>query len=152
MVLWAAPLLLVAAWASPVTVIAAVVLLGFANPLVDVNLDTIVQRLAPDEVMGRVFGALETCVIATMALGAALIPVLMNAYGLRTSLAVIGIGVTALSLPFMPRMRRLDSRLTPPAGLDLLTAIPMFALLAPSTVDGLAASSTASLCLPPEWS
>jgi MFS family permease len=137
-VLWAAPLLLVAVWASPVTVVAAVVLLGFANPLVDVNLDTIVQRLAPDEVMGRVFGALETCVIATMALGAALIPVLMNAYGLRTSLAIVGTVVTALSLPFLPRMRRLDSRLTPPAGLDLLTAIPMFVPLAPATVEGLA--------------
>lgn len=137
-VLWAAPLLLVAVWASPVTVIAAVILLGFANPLVDVNLDTIVQRLAPDAVMGRVFGALETCVIATMALGAALIPVLMNAYGLRTSLTIVGVGVTALSLPFLPRMRRLDSRLTAPAGLDLLTAIPMFAPLARSTVEGLA--------------
>lgn len=139
-VLWAAPLLLVAVWESPVTVIAAVILLGFANPLVDVNLDTIVQRLAPDAVMGRVFGALETCVIATMALGAALIPVLMNAYGLRTSLTIIGVGVTALSLPFLPRMRRLDSRLTAPAGLDLLTAIPMFAPLARSTVEGLARS------------
>ncbi|RYC05587.1 MFS transporter [Nocardioides zhouii] len=137
-VLWAAPLLLITAWASPVTVLAAVALLGFANPLVDVNLDTIVQRLAPDAVMGRVFGALETCVIATMALGAALMPVLMNAYGLRTSLAVVGVGVTALSLPFLPRMRRLDERLTAPAGLDLLTAIPMFVPLTPATVDGLA--------------
>ena len=137
-VLWAVPLLLVTAWASPVTVLAAVALLGFANPLVDVNLDTIVQRLAPDEVMGRVFGALETCVIATMALGAALMPVLMNAYGLRTSLAVVGVGVTALSLPFLPRMRRLDTRLTAPAGLHLLTAIPMFVPLTPATVDGLA--------------
>ena len=35
----------------------------------DVNLDTIVQRIVPDEVMGRVFGALETCLIGTMALG-----------------------------------------------------------------------------------
>ena len=75
-VLWAAPLVLVAAWASPVAVLATVALLGLANPLVDVNLDTIVQRIAPDAVMGRVFGALETCVIATMALGAALMPVL----------------------------------------------------------------------------
>ena len=137
-VLWAAPLLLVTAWASPVTVFAAVALLGLANPLVDVNLDTIVQRIAPDAVMGRVFGALEACVIATMALGAALMPVLLNFLGLRTSLAVIGVGVTALSLPFVPRMRRLDARLTAPAGLGLLRAIPMFVPLTPATVEGLA--------------
>lgn len=137
-VLWAAPLLLVTAWSSPVTVLVAVALLGLANPLVDVNLDTIVQRIVPDEVLGRVFGALEACVIATMALGAALMPLLMSAYGLRASLAVIGVGVTALCLPFVPRMRRLDRRLTAPVGLDLLNAIPMFAPLAPAMVDGLA--------------
>lgn len=137
-VLWAAPLLLVTAWASPVTVFAAVALLGLANPLVDVNLDTIVQRITPDAVMGRVFGALEACVITTMALGSFLMPVLLSFWSLRVSLAVIGLGVVALSLPFMPRMRRLDARLLRPAGLDLLAAIPMFRPLTPATVEGLA--------------
>jgi CRP-like cAMP-binding protein len=73
-----------------------------------------------------------------MALGAALMPVLMHAWGLRASLAVIGVGVTALALPFLPRMRRLDGRLTAPVGLDLLRAIPMFVPLTPATVEGLA--------------
>jgi MFS family permease len=137
-VLWAAPLLLVTAWPSPVTVFAAVALLGLANPLVDVNLDTIVQRITPDAVMGRVFGALEACVITTMALGSFLMPVLLNFWSLRVSLAVIGLGVVALALPFLPRMRRLDGRLLPPVGLDLLAAVPMFKPLTPSTVEGLA--------------
>ena len=137
-VLWAAPLLLVAVWPSPVTVFAMVVLLGLANPLVDVNLDTIVQRIAPDAVMGRVFGALEACVITTMALGAALMPVLLGLFGLQASLAIVGVAVLALSVPFLPRMRRLDARLTAPDGLDLLAAIPMFVPLPPATVDGLA--------------
>jgi len=137
-VLWAAPLLLVTAWASPVTVFAAVALLGLANPLVDVNMDTIVQRVTPDAVMGRVFGALEACLISTMALGSFLMPVLLSFWSLRTSLAVVGLGVTALALPFWPRMRRLDERLTAPAGLERLTAIPMFLPLTPATVEGLA--------------
>jgi MFS family permease len=136
--LWAAPLLLVTAWPSAVTVFAAVALLGLANPLVDVNLDTILQRITPDAVMGRVFGALEACAITTMALGSFLMPVLLHFWNLRTSLLVIGLGVTVLALPFLPRMRRLDSRLTPPAGLALLQGVAMFAPLAPSTVDGLA--------------
>ena len=137
-VLWAAPLLLVTIWASPVTVFAAVALLGRANPLVDVNLDTIVQRITPDAVMGRVFGALEACVIATMALGSFLMPVLLHLWSLRVSLAVVGLGVTALALPFAPRMRRLDARLVPAPGLDLLMAVPMFKPLTPATVEGLA--------------
>jgi len=137
-VLWAAPLLLVTIWASPVTVFAAVALLGLANPLVDVNMDTIVQRITPDAVMGRVFGALEACVISTMALGAFLMPALLHLWSLRVSLAVVGLGVTALALPFLPRMRRLDARLTAPAGLELLRAVPMFIPLTPATVEGLA--------------
>jgi hypothetical protein len=137
-VFWALPLLLVVAWPTPGTVLAAVAILGVANPLVDVNLDTIVQRITPDAVMGRVFGAMETCVIATMALGSFLMPVLLNVWSLRTALAVVGLGVTALALPFLPRMRRLDSRLTAPDGLPLLQRVPMFAPLTPSTVDGLA--------------
>jgi len=137
-VLWAAPLLLVTIWASPVTVFAAVALLGLANPLVDVNMDTIVQRITPDAVMGRVFGALEACVISTMALGAFLMPGLLHLWSLRVSLAVVGLGVTALALPFLPRMRSLDARLTAPAGLELLRAVPMFIPLTPATVEGLA--------------
>ena len=45
------------------------ILLGFGNPLVDVNFATIVQRLTPDAVLGRVFGAYEGALIGTMALG-----------------------------------------------------------------------------------
>jgi MFS family permease len=137
-VLWAAPLLLVTAWPSPVTVFAAVALLGLANPLVDVNMDTIVQRITPDAVMGRVFGALEACVIGTMALGSFVMPVLLHFMNLRSALGVVGLGVTVLALPFAPRMRRLDLRLTAPAGLALLRSVPMFLPLAPSVVDGLA--------------
>ena len=51
---------------------------------------------------------------------------------------MVGIAVTAITLPFLPRMSRLDKRLRAPAGLDLLTAIPMFVPLAPSVVDALA--------------
>ena len=57
--LWSLPLLLIVAYPSPATVFAAVILLGFGNPLVDVNFATIVQRLAPDRILGRVFGALR---------------------------------------------------------------------------------------------
>lgn len=137
-VLWAAPLLLVTAWPSPTTVFVAVAILGVANPLVDVNLDTIIQRLAPDAVLGRVFGALEACLIATMALGSFLMPVLLNTMSLRASVGVVGGFVALIALPFVPRMRRLDARLTAPPGLDLLRQIAMFAPLAPGTVEDLA--------------
>lgn len=137
-VLWALPLLLVTVAPVPVAAYVAMVLLGVANPLVDVNMDTIIQRITPDEVMGRVFGALEACLIGTMALGALVMPVLIHLVGLRTSLAIVGAVITLLALAGLPRMRRLDLRLSPPAGLPLLKAIPIFAPLAPAVVESLA--------------
>jgi MFS family permease len=142
-VLWSLPLVLVALWPSPVTAFACVVVLGLANPLVDVNMDTIIQRLTPDAVLGRVFGALETCLIATMALGSIIMPLLLHWIGLRASLAVIGVGVAVLALTGLPRMRALDSRLRTPETLSLLQGIAMFAPLTPAVLESLARSLTA---------
>jgi MFS family permease len=137
-ILWSIPL--VAVWALPTipVVFAAVVAMGFGNPLVDVNFATILQRIIPDEVLGRVFGALEGALIGTMALGAALMPFLIDAVGFDLALAILGIGITALVLPWIPRARRLDGALAIPAGVPLLEAIPMFAPLGPATVESLA--------------
>jgi MFS family permease len=138
--LWSLPLLFVTVWPNPVAAFVAVILLGFGNPLVDVNMETIIQRITPDEVMGRVFGSLEACLIATMALGAAVMPFLVHWFGLRGALAVIAIGVGLLALLGLPRMRSLDQRLRRPEGLDLLETIPMFAPLTPAVLESLARS------------
>jgi MFS family permease len=139
-VLWSAPLLLVTAWPSPVACFLAVALLGLANPLVDVNMDTIFQRVTPDAMLGRVFGALESCVIATMALGAFAMPFIIDWVGLRYALAVIAVPVAGFALAQLPAMLRLDARLTAPRGLDLLRAVDIFAPLDPATLESLARS------------
>lgn len=84
------------------------------------------------------FGALESCLISTMALGAVLMPILVSRLGLRTGLAVVGLGVTVVALVGLPRMRSLDVRLSCPEGIDVLQSIPMFAPLAPSVLETLA--------------
>jgi MFS family permease len=136
--LWSFPLVLVTIWPSPVTAFAVMAFLGFANPLVDVNVFTVLQRLTPDAVLGRVFGAFETCLIGTMALGSAITPLMLHAWGLRTTLAVLGIAIGVVAVAGYPRMRSMDHRLQAPAGLSLLQAIPMFGPLGPITLDALA--------------
>ncbi len=136
--LWSLPLLLVVVWPSIPSALIAVALLGLANPLVDVNFETIVMRIAPNEVLGRVFGALESCLIGTMALGSALMPLLIHLVGFRPALGIIAIGVAVLAAPLLPRMRRLDARMVAPRGLDLLAAASIFAPLSRPTVEGLA--------------
>lgn len=137
-VLWSAPLGLVALWPHPVSVVVALVILGVANPLVDVNLDTIVQRMTPDQLMARVFGALDTCYIATKALGALATPLLLHFVGLRWTLVAVGLPVLVIAVASWRRMVRLDARLVPPAGLPLLRGIAWFALLAPAVLEPLA--------------
>ena len=136
--LWSFPLILVTIWPSAVSAFVVMAFLGFANPLVDVNVFTVIQRLTPDAVLGRVFGAFETCLIATMALGSAITPVLLNLWGLRITMAILGIAIGLVAVLGFPRMRAMDRRLEAPAGLPLLQAIPMFGPLSPVTLDALA--------------
>ena len=137
-VLWSAPLLLVTVWPHPVTVVVAMALLGLGNPLVDVNMDTITQRLAPDAVMGRVFGAMEACFIATMALGALVMPFLIDWLGLRWALAVIAVPVVLLALACIPGARAIDGRLGIPLHVPLLRGTDIFAPLPQAAIETIA--------------
>lgn len=137
-VLWCMPLFLIVAWPSPVTVFAASIAMGFGNPLVDTNFVTLVQRITPHQVLGRVFGALEAMIIAGMAIGSAVMPFLISGLGLRWGMAIIATVVAVPAFAFLPRFRTLDTTLREPEGTSLLRAIPMFAPLTRGTVEGLA--------------
>lgn len=137
-VFWAIPLLLAAAGNTTWAALAAVAIIGFANPIVDVNASTILQRLTPDEVLGRVFGALDSALIAAMAFGSIVYPLLYHWLGLRWSLAVLGIAVALLVLPTFGRLRRLDAMLGTSEELELLSQIPLFAPLEPKSLEDMA--------------
>ena len=106
-VLWSAPLVLIAAWPTLVSALAAMCLIGIGNSLVDINAYTIIQRMAPADVMGRVFGALESIAIGGMALGAVLMPVLIEVVGVRGGLLVIGVVVAAMAIAGLAGLRRI---------------------------------------------
>ncbi len=138
--LWAGPLLLIAAWPTLPSAVIALILIGIANSLVDINVYTILQRVVPDEVMGRVFGALESSLIGAMALGALLMPILISTVGLRAGLLVIGASVSAVALLALPRLLSIDRTTLAPAGIDLLLGIPMLAPLPERIIERLARS------------
>jgi MFS family permease len=137
-VFWALPLLLVAAVPQTLPAFASLFIIGAANPIVDVNASTILQRLTPDAVLGRVFGALETGLISAMALGSIAMPLLITGIGLRWSLVVMGVAITAVVLPAMGRLRRLDAELRDPEGFLMLRQIPLFAPLEPKSLERVA--------------
>jgi hypothetical protein len=141
-VLWSLPLVLVSVWPTVAVAVLVMLLLGLANPLVDVNLDTLLQRLTPDHLLGRVFGTLDSAYIASMAVGAGVMPLLIALVGLQWGMGVLGLAVSAMVLPAVPRMRRLDVTLRAPEGLALVESVPIFAPLDRTALEGLARQLT----------
>jgi hypothetical protein len=91
--------------------------------------------------MGRVFGALESMLIAGMAVGSLAMPLLINTVGLRTGLVVLGAFAGTLTVVAFPRLRRIDTIALAPEGLDLLRAVSIFDPLPERTVERLARTS-----------
>lgn len=135
---WSAPLLIVAVWPTVGAAVAVMVLLGLANSVVDVNAFTILQRIAPPDAMSRVFGAMESALIAGMAIGALLMPILIGTIGLRWGLAVIGVGVSALVVLGMNGLRRVDRVTFAPPELALLRTVSLLSLLPEAILESLA--------------
>ena len=140
-ILWAAPLLLIAAWPTLASALIALAVVGLANSVVDVNAFTILQRLVPDALMGRVFGAIESAIVGGMGLGALLMPLLINTIGLRAGLGVLGAAVTFVVLLGIGGLRRIDHVALAPAGLELLRGVAILGLLQENVLERLARGS-----------
>ena len=139
--LWAAPLLLISLWPTTAAALLALSLVGVGNSIVDVNAFTILQRLVPEAVLGRVFGALESALVAGMALGALAMPALVNTIGLRAGIAVIGATVSIVVLLSAGSLRRIDKVALAPEGLALFRSVPIFAVLPDGVLEQLARHS-----------
>lgn len=135
---WSLPLIALAAFPTPFTVFAALVVIGLSDPWVNLGFETIPQRLASDEVISRVYGAVESALIGAMALGAAVAPLMIHVFGFRESIAAVGVLVAAYTVTTLPQMRHLDARLKEPEFAPLLRSIRIFAPLSAPTVEALA--------------
>ncbi len=135
---WALPVIVLAAFPSPITAIAALVVIGIADPWVNLGLETIPQRLAPENAISRVYAAVESIAIGAIAVGSLITPLLIHLFGVRPSLVGIGVVVAAYAVSTIPRLNRLDHHLTEPEGLAVLRTIGMFEPVQPSVLEEIA--------------
>jgi MFS family permease len=133
------PLLLVGAWPGTAVTLIVFALIGASIIVGDVSGYTLLQRSTPDEVLARVFGVLHSLFYATVALGAILAPVLIDAIGVRWSLVAIGAVLPLLSALTRTRLAHLDAAPVHPRELELLRGIPLFAPLPAPVLERLAA-------------
>jgi MFS family permease len=136
--LWSAPLLLVAAWPTVTAAVIMMVLLGLGNSLVDINAFTILQRITPEETLSRVFGALDSALIGSMGVGALLMPLLIGTVGVRWGLAIVGGTVAAAVLVSPAALHRIDTVALAPPGLELLRSVSLLSPLPEPVLDRLA--------------
>ncbi len=137
-ILWGAPLLLLAGWPVLAAAILMMLLIGVGNSLIDINGFTVLQRIVPDAVMARVFGAVESLLIAGMAIGALFMPLLIHTLGLRSGLAILGALVTAASLAGCPGLNRIDKTIHAPLKLTLIAGNEILAPLGEAVQEELA--------------
>ena len=108
MALYCLPTLLFLVVTSPVAAFGIQGVRGAGTLVVDVLAVTALQRSLPPELLGRVFGAFFTAVLAAISLGALLTPVVIGALGLNASLWLAGALLPALCLLGLPWLRRMD--------------------------------------------
>jgi hypothetical protein len=101
---------------------------------------TLLQRAVPDEVLGRVFGALQSILVLGLALGSVIAPVLLELIGTRASLIVVGATLPVLALLLWRRLSVIDAiaHIPDDERLGLLRANPIFAPLPPAAFEHLA--------------
>ena len=138
LLLWGLPLILIALVDTKAAAIAALLLIGVGDTAIDVSSYTLVQRLVPEALLGRVFGLVETVVVAGLAVGALVAPLVIELIGIEAALIAFAC-LPAVILVAARSLRHLDKRaVVDERPRTLLRGLPMFSVLPLPVLDGLA--------------
>jgi MFS family permease len=145
LVLWGLPLVAIGLWPTAVVAVAALVVSGVGNAELDVAGFTLMQRLADDRVLGRVFGVMYLGILATVGIGSILAPLVIDAIGIRGAVAASGALLPVVAAILYRRLSQMDARTSVPEGLEILSAVPLFEPLPPTCLEKLARSASREL-------
>jgi MFS family permease len=112
---------------------------GAGRALLSVSVTTVLQRVVPAAVVGRVFGLVEGFSDGGLAAGAALAPLLIKLGGYRLALLSVACLLPLLVVAGTETLRRLDEGATVPiVEIALLRSLPHFSELPASVLETLA--------------
>jgi MFS family permease len=103
---------------------------GLGKAFADVAGRTLLHRAVPHQILARIFGVQESMMMAGVAVGAVVTPILVNHLGAAQAFIATGIFLPVFGLLALTQIRKLDaSAELPGPGFARLESIPMFAAL-----------------------
>jgi MFS family permease len=132
------PLALVAFAQAPPFALVMLALSGAGKAFFDVAGRTLLQRTVPDQVLARIFGVQEGLLMAGLALGSIMAPVLVALFGARGAFVAAGAFLPLLGAISWGRLRRIEEGgVVPGPELAVLLRIPFFQPLSQPVLERL---------------
>jgi len=139
---WGLPIAIIGAWPLVPLALAALVVTGFSNAILDVSGFTILQRGVPPSERVPVFGLMEGMAGFGVAAGGIVGSILVEAVGAPGALGLAGAILPILAVATWPQVSRLDRRsVGPEREAAVLRAIPLFSPLPITAIERLASAA-----------
>ena len=137
--LWGLPIALVGVFPQQAAALVLLSFVGVGNALIDIAGFTLIARMAPDEVLARIFGVLESLVAVFVGIGAVVASVLIEWLGVQAALVAIGLVCPVLAVVSWRRLRALDGSVGDlDLSVGLLRKVPMLQVLPLPSIEQLA--------------
>ncbi len=133
------PIALIGVAPEPRSTAVLLALAGIGLAVLDVAGQTLLQRITPDAIRARVFGALEGLQLIGEAFGSIVILPVVLLFGIQTALILLGALLPVLALLAVHRFERIDARVVlPERELAIVRAAAIFRPLGPAALETLA--------------
>jgi MFS family permease len=137
--LWGLPLMLSGVVAEQPAILALLAVIGIGNALVDVGIFTLLPRLVPEHVLGRVFGVLESLIALSVAVGSLVTPLVIDLLGIRGALIALGLVAPVIVAVSWPRLHAIDASVArQDEEIEMLGRVAMLQPLPMASIDELA--------------
>ena len=137
--LWGVPVTLIGVFPQQAAALGLLACVGVGNALIDLGGFTLLARLAPDEVLARVFGVLESLVALSIGVGAIVASLVVDQAGVRPALVIVGLLCPVCAVASWPRLRGMDRSIgVRDRDIELLQGVAMLNALPLPAIEQLA--------------